>query len=201
MKKLILWLSLCLLFKSCGDVAGGSATDSDGVASDEHRIFISSSTHDGNLGGISGANTICANLASGAGLTRTYKAVLSDDSNAADSSGGLQFVGSIFVVDSSGEKTVVAGSGSELWGTDSNNLTATINVNESGTTITSTVNTWTGTNSNGGSQTDNCTNWSSNSSSVLGQIGNSSFTNDQWVETGTTNCNTTLRIYCVSQDD
>ena len=132
-------------------------------------------------------------------MTRTYKAILSNDSVAADSSQGLQFVGAIYVVDSSGEKTLVAGSGSELWGADSTPLTQQINIDEDGNTILSTSNTWTGTNSNGGSQTDNCSNWSSTSGS--GEIGNTGFTDDQWVEAGTSVCSSSLRIYCVSQED
>lgn len=52
------------------------ASIEDGVLSTEYRVFVTSSRHGGNLGGISGANTICQNLAQQAGLSRTCKALL-----------------------------------------------------------------------------------------------------------------------------
>ena len=198
MKKIVLWPLVFILLQSCGEVAN-TASDSDGVASDEHRVFVTSTTHTGNLGGISGANSICNTRADAAGLTRNYEAILSDDSVAADSSQGLSFVGAIYIVDSSNEKTLVAGSGSDLWSADTSALTQQINVDENGNTILSTTSTWTGTNSDGGSQTDNCSNWSSSSSSDDGEIGDTSSTIGDWVEGGTATCNQSLRIYCVSQ--
>src|SRR5262249_42934796 len=41
------------------------------------RVFVTSTTHDGNLGGLDGADAICASLAANAGLSGTYKAWLS----------------------------------------------------------------------------------------------------------------------------
>ena len=43
------------------------------------RVFVSSTTHSGNLGGLSGADTTCQNLANAAGLPGTYRAWLSDN--------------------------------------------------------------------------------------------------------------------------
>lgn len=198
MKKLVLGLSFCVFFYSCGEVADGNGTGSDGVGSLEHRIFASSSTHNGNLGGASGADTICQNLATAAGLSRSYEALVSTDSEDADDK--LRFSGAIYIVDTSDEKTLVAGSGSELWGTDSANLTARINVDEDGNTITTTNNTWTGTNSDGGNQVGrNCSNWSSSSVSIDGFYGNTDSFSATWVENNFEDCANTNRIYCVSQ--
>jgi hypothetical protein len=50
----------------------------DGVSSNEHRVFLSSSKSQGNIGGVNAANTICQNLAVAAGLQKTYKALLGE---------------------------------------------------------------------------------------------------------------------------
>ena len=44
------------------------------------KVFVTSTVHDGNLGGLVGADAICNSLASAAGLAGTYKAWLSDGS-------------------------------------------------------------------------------------------------------------------------
>lgn len=53
---------------------GGGGTGSGG---DSKSIFVSSTTHTGNLGGLGGADMICNNLAASAGLTGVYRAWLS----------------------------------------------------------------------------------------------------------------------------
>jgi hypothetical protein len=50
----------------------------DGISSNEHRVFLSSSKSQGNIGGVNAANTICQNLAVDAGLQKTYKALLGE---------------------------------------------------------------------------------------------------------------------------
>lgn len=47
------------------------------VTDGESRIFVSSTRHNGNLGGLSGADALCQRLARQARLTGTFKAVLS----------------------------------------------------------------------------------------------------------------------------
>ena len=46
------------------------------------RVFLSSATYDGNLGGLSGADAKCQGLATAAGLPGIYKAWLSDGTSA-----------------------------------------------------------------------------------------------------------------------
>ena len=64
--------------EECDD---GNTEEGDGCAADctyESRIaFVTSSLHDGNLGGLAGADTICNDLATAAGLPGTYMAWLS----------------------------------------------------------------------------------------------------------------------------
>ncbi len=83
-----------------------SQTIEDGISSNEHRLFISSSSHGGNLGGRIGADNICQNLAITAGLTREYKALLStSDNNVIEN---YTDKGRIYAFDSSNTKTLIA---------------------------------------------------------------------------------------------
>ena len=45
------------------------------------KVFISSQTYVGNLGGLAGADQLCQRLASTAGLTGTFKAFLSSSNS------------------------------------------------------------------------------------------------------------------------
>ena len=64
--------------EECDD---GNANDLDGCSStcvlEARLVFITSTLHDGNLGGVAGADQICNELASDAGLPGTYMAWLS----------------------------------------------------------------------------------------------------------------------------
>ncbi len=113
MKKIILFAFFFQLL-SCNKAAVDNAsTDNeapqiieDGISSNEHRLFISSSSHGGNLGGRIGADNICQNLAITVGLTREYKALLgTSDNNVIDN---YTDKGSIYAFDSSNTKTLIA---------------------------------------------------------------------------------------------
>lgn len=195
MKKLGL-LCTAFLMASCGaDSTSGEGTD--GVGTSEHRAFVTSGTYTGGLGGVSGADSTCNSVASAAGLSRTYKAILGDSSTSADDR--LAFSGSIYIVDSNDEKTLVAGSGSDLWNTSSSDLTNQINIDENGDTVTSDDYVWTGTTSEGGEQTSNCSDWSSSSSGVNGFYGNLDLIGEGWVEYDFGSCDQSFHLYCVSQ--
>ena len=195
MKKLSL-LCTAYLMASCGaDSTSGEGTD--GVGASEHRAFVTSGTYSGGLGGLSGADSTCSSAASAAGLSRTYNAILSDSSTSADDR--LAFSGSIYVVDSNDEKTLVAGSGSELWNTSSNDLTNQINIDENGDTVTADDYVWTGTTSEGGAQIDNCSDWTSSSSSINGDYGNLDLIDSGWIKYGFDTCEQSFHLYCVSQ--
>jgi|LULF01.1.fsa_nt_gb hypothetical protein len=192
---LLIYLSLSLIITSCGEAAG-DGEGSDGVSVSSHRIFVSSSTHTGNLGGTSGADSICKNLASQAGLVRTYSAIISDNTNSAKNE-RLVFSGAIYTVDASGQQNLVANSGSALWNTDSTDLLNEINLDENGNIVNDNV--WSGTDSDGGSLNTNCSSWTSSLVSESGFSGQSSSATSEWIEAIPKNCNETLRIYCVSQ--
>lgn len=179
---------------SCGSPAGDGEVD--GVGAGEHRIFISSQTYSGNLNGLVGADAKCQGLASSAGLSKTYKAILSSLSETARQR--LSLVGAVYIFDSSGQRQQVAPLGTDLWGSS---LSAAIERDENGVLVTGLV--WTGTDSDGanaGSTLENCSNWSASSAALNGSIGDSSQTNGFWLEEPTPDsCDSFRRIYCVSQ--
>lgn len=120
MKKIILFTFLFQLL-SCNQAEVEKALDEyapkdngapeileDGISSSEHRLFISSSSHTGNLGGRIGADSICQSLARDAGLTREYRALLSTSNNNVIENPTHN--GRIYAFDSSNTKTLIANS-------------------------------------------------------------------------------------------
>ena len=128
----------------------------DGISSSEHRIFLSSTRHSGNMGGISGANDVCQNLALEAGLKKNYRALLAiDEYSLSDQLSGTS---KIFIFKSS-VKALVSNSLTELI---ENKALSNINFDEDSVEITDFINVWTGILNN--SVSNNCSNWTSNSS-------------------------------------
>src|SRR5215207_1922206 len=114
------------------------------------RVFLSSTTYDGDLGGLSGADAKCQGLAKAAGLPGIYKAWLSDNTGAPSAR---------FVASSSPYQLItgkpIAANFADL--TDGN-LLARISVTEKGGAYGTTVYTWSNTKSDGtsASTTEHC---------------------------------------------
>ena len=163
------------------------------IANGEHRIFVTSTTYGGNLGGYSGACAKCAQRAAAAGLQLTYKAILSDNLGSAPER--LQFQGgAIYKLNQSGQKTAVDLDG-YLW----NGVDAAVNFDEWGATVGASF-PWTGTESWGASApVNNCVDWWDNDGFFFnGRVGStSSITN--WLSTGNSGCNSLRKLYCISQ--
>jgi len=70
------WLTGCDGRHACDIVATVDATITGDFANEPNRVFVSSTTHDGNFGGLAGGNAICQNLAMEAGLAGTYRILL-----------------------------------------------------------------------------------------------------------------------------
>jgi hypothetical protein len=192
MKRILLSFTLIQALVSCGIEATGEGEGNDGVGTNEYRIFVTSSTTDGDMGGLAGADTLCTNAANSAGLSRNYKALLSTSST--DAVNRLNFTGPIYVV-SQGVKTLIAGSGSELWNDNTNNG-ARIDKDENGLTVSGSV--WTGTNSDGTLFTSQaCSDWTS--TAAVGWTGSTDQFDDRWVESTSGTCVSEFHIYCVSQ--
>lgn len=200
MKKLIATTSLILILASCGGPDNGNE-DSDGVGLTDHRIFISSSATTGDMNGGTGStglakgDDICNDLADAAGLTRSYKAILSDDT--ADTSSMLQITGSIYTVTKDGVSNLIAEASSEFWDADTTEHKNLIDYDENGELL-SNKEIWTGSFEAGTSTDDDCSNWTSTGGNAT--FGDNSEKNSLWIESsGTAICSTSKHLYCISQ--
>ncbi len=152
-------------------------------------IFVSSNTYNGNLGGLSGADTICNNLASASGLSGGFKAWLSHSTSNISDEIIPDDVVAFYLSDNT---TKVADNSTDLLSGTIQNF---INLDESGTI--NNIQVWTGTNESGYVTTNqHCSDWTSSSPSVNGKIGNSNRQNKEWTDYGDEKCNDAYAIYC-----
>ena len=158
------------------------------------QVFLTSTRHNGNLGGVAGADAICQARAGAAGLSGTYLAWLSDDSLSPASR--FTRASTPYVLTNG---TVVAGDWSDL--TDGS-IAHHIDLTELGTTVTGIKTVWTRTSPNGtqpSSLGPDCQSWTTASSSQHGTNGQFEGALSDWSFIGTTTCNAPLRIYCFQQ--
>lgn len=193
-KLLIICLSLVII--SCGSNDGADLQD--GIADSDHRIFVTSNSYNGSLGGLTGADSSCLSAAQSAGLVLSYKAVLSGSGANESADDRLNITGSVYIFTSSEERVLVVGSGTDLWGTDSQNLLASVSSDELYNNVGG-ASVWTGTDSDGKVYpSSHCSNWSSNSAGQNGWYGTSNSVNAAWIENNFSNCSSTARLYCIS---
>jgi hypothetical protein len=154
----------------------------------DYRVFVTSQTFTGNLGGVSGADNICQSLADNAKLGGRWGVWLSTSSiNAKERIVDEAY----FLVNSTSR---VSEDKSDL--TDGSLISA-ISLSETQASIDGLV--WTGTLENGTGSGINCSNWTSSSSAISGQVGNSNESNSSWTssEVNTANsCNNSYHLYC-----
>lgn len=159
------------------------------------RVFKTSTTYTGNLGGLSGADNKCQSRASAAGLSGTWKAWLSDGTASADSRLN-HFNGPYTLLDG----TVVADNWTDL--TD-NTLDRNINMTEFKVIDSNLSNVWTGTNPQGGSTGKNCVNWTvSFGWPYFGGVGSGNSTLSYWTQGASDQayCSSNyLSLYCFEQ--
>lgn len=156
----------------------------------QKAVFITSSSYDGNLGGVTGANALCQLAADSAGLPGSFKAWLGDDLGNAPSLNFSQLGKFI----NSG--LTVAIEWADLIDGD---LLAPIRENEYGVQRSQSVWTYVLTNGDADSSGSNCQNWTSNSGSDIGEIGYNNRVDFFWTESSTGSCSTKLPIYCFEQ--
>ena len=158
------------------------------------RVFVSSNTYDGNLGGLDGADTKCQALADSASLGGTWKAWLSSGSISASSRLSHSAIPYKLV----NGVTVIANNWSDL--TDGG-LAKTINKDQNNITITNRA-VWTNTSVSGNinSSSNHCSNWRSSLSGFYGGMGQNSSTSYTWTSYPVPNsCNRANSIYCFEQ--
>ncbi len=194
-KPTALLFALVLILSGCGESssgdggAGGTAGTGGSAGSSERRIFVTNTVQTAALGGIVGADALCATQAGGAGLGGNFKAWLSTiSSSVADrlSHDGGPFVRVDGVIVADDWADLVDGA-----------LLASISLDAMGQPQAG--DTWTGTLATGASYPNSdCAGFTSGSvdSALCGSITSTTLT---WTENIVPACSSTLRLYCVEQ--
>ncbi|MCY1059607.1 DUF4215 domain-containing protein [Nannocystis sp. SCPEA4] len=178
------------LDEDCDD---GNNLDGDGCNADctlPTRVFVTSSTYTGNLGGVAGAMAKCQQRADAAGLGGTWDAWISVPGNVA----GGRFPSNGHYARLDGVE--IAQGWLDL---RDGTLDAPINVTEWGVPLGQ-LDVWTGTAINGTALADNCNGWTDGSGSMIGHEGRTSATDDKWTNSGAAQaspCSTMQRLYCI----
>ncbi len=192
------YLGLTLLLGRSSEPAAGTTATRTG-----YRIFLSATTVDGNIGGISGADSICNSDANRPSTQWTYTAFLVDGTKrractAANCPGGTaEHIDWILYANqpyyrSDGTTSLFTSNadGIFIFGNFANAMTG---IASSYYTGFSSAGDWTSSGSN-------CTSWTSNNAVRLGRTGTGTFTNyGSLRDASNTNCSTVLRLLCVEQ--
>ncbi len=163
------------------------------------RVFISSQSYTGNLGGLSGADAKCTSLATTAGLGGSWRAWLS--SNTVSASSRLNHhTGPYNLVNG----TIIANNWTGIMDKTS---TGSINITESGGSKSANV--WTNTTATGGIASPStsanygghCADWASTTSSLFGVLGfsGSTFQTNGWTWSTSQSCANQAALYCFEQ--
>ena len=156
-------------------------------------VFVTSTSHDGDLGGIAGADGICAARAAAAGLKGTYYAWVSTGG----SSPNTHFTHSTGAYKLVGTGATVANSWADLTG---GSILTQINRDEFGATVTNGTLVWTGTNADGTRSGQECSNWTTILSGYYGSMGQVGNLNSFWSNFIPHNyCDSSARLYCFQQ--
>ena len=163
------------------------------------KVFVTSLSYDGNfLGapaafatGLEGADAACTDRAAVGGLTGTWTAWLSDQTNDAgnriNNGGGAPYQ----LING----TRIANNLADLL---DGTLAAPINITESGNTIGGAVEVWTATAADGTNPGHGaCTQWTVNDVAIRGRIGHADATDATWTDQGGGNtCDVFNKLYC-----
>ena len=157
-------------------------------------VFVTSTSHSGNLNGIGGADAICNSLAVAARLPGTYNAWLATDSLDDPQTTFYQAPGPYILTN--GDR--VADRWVDLTNGD---IIRPINVDETGAeSIVSNV--WTNVDFQGQAldpnDVGNCSDWTEGNSGI-GIVGSSSATDEDWTDLPAVSCTGLQRLYCFGQ--
>lgn len=167
------------------------------------RLFVTSESYNGNLGGLAGADAKCNLEAQAAGFTSgSWKALLSD--SATDARERVPFNwGTLKRIDGS---TIIATSWSDLWdGSIQNPVLLSATQNSLLTTSTLTYSTTEGLRAGTVAANTNCQNWLFNGTSVAPfNVGASGSTASSWISnngSSPSSCGaTTTSLYCIEDN-
>ena len=161
-----------------------------------HHIFVTSQKFDGNLGGLSGADEICQNLARKSDLehitTRTFQAVLSDSTGSAED----RLLLSKPIINS--REKIVATNPYVFW---NGSIDKEISSTEAGFAFSDddAPLAWTGGGRNLMGGASHCSDWSTPDPSVKGTVGDTTSLSSWQIETSSS-CSIPYRIICISVD-
>jgi hypothetical protein len=183
----------------CGTCPAGEACVNDQCVGcgqgGDCTAFATSTLHTGNLGGLTGADAICQQRASAAGLSGTYKAWLSD----ATESPVTRFVQNPGRYVRTDGLPVAANWADLVSGVIKTNLDRT----ETGQFINDDREAWTNTGANGTPYVTDpnliCSEWGSGSSGVLGRVGETDQVDGDWTSSHVDPCDSPWRLYCFQQ--
>lgn len=160
-----------------------------GIFSPASKVFVTSAGQGGNLGGLSGADQTCTNLATAAGLgAPAWKAWVSDGTaNAIDR---IEDAGPWYAVDG---RRVFVDKASLLTGPEIG-----LNITELGTVGGGNV--WTGTATDGTYSGQACSNWTDGSNGSLGTLGSGGSVGSSWTGFQQLGCGSVAAfMYCFGQ--
>lgn len=165
------------------------------------RVFVTSTTYQGNLGGVGGANTKCQDRATAAGLSGTYLAYISTTSPVFNAINNVPNLSSGQYFGRLDDVPVANGRADLLDGT----LMNPISVNEFGAEVTgSPMEVWTNTKTDGTNSAINvdCTVWTSTAAGGAGGNGwhgQLNHTTSTWTDNNWNACQNYKRLYCFEQ--
>jgi hypothetical protein len=172
------------------------------------KVFVTSATHNGNLGGLLGADAICQTAANIAGLSGTYRAWLSD--TITDAYCHLHGLTGTKASNCNGAMTTPYGPWVRLDGfpfgesidiiTSINQIYAPVSFDETGAIVTSLNDIFTDTNGSGErytGYTDSCSNWTVAVGGKWAETGSASKTGGGWTNSGGAQCSSSSRLLCM----
>jgi hypothetical protein len=168
-----------------GEDATSGATSTGGVA-DSHTIFVSSADIGGDFGSLAVADDFCTELANGARLGGSWRAVLSDST--AHARDRITISGPIR--NTMGE--LIAESSGDLW---DGFIAAPIRYTELGDEFLASP--FTGTLADGTAGA-NCNDWTAGGG-ASGVVGDAGYASEVWIDSGSGNCGQSAPFYCISQ--
>jgi hypothetical protein len=161
-------------------------------------IFVTSTTHTGNLGGESGADSICqtrgtAGSMSGSLGVSKWRAVIARlgpySGMTARQGLSLPHNTQVYLVNGT---TKVADNSSQLFNDSGQPLQVAVDMNENGATVAA-ANVWVGDTSN------NCADFTSALAGSTAVKGDNQFAGSSWLSNGTATCDNAYRLYCIGQ--
>jgi hypothetical protein len=180
-----------------GCTCGARSVCVGGTCTAARRVFVSSMTYDGKLGGHAGADSTCQGLAAAANLGGTWMAWISDASSSPNRRFSKATIGYRLL-----DGRLVAANWTAL--ASGNPLGTAIDLDEHGASLagpdSNASKTWTATATDGTTDTNSCNDFASNSSSASGEIGYcTSATNNWTMASSAEGCTAAHHLYCFEQ--